>query len=197
MSSFYKILLLGEARVGKTSIRRRYMGQGYPTNYQVTMGADFASKSVEILTKDSKKENVNLTIWDIAGQETFNVIRRRFLASTSGIMLVCDLSKIDTFHILSNWLGEVWRVNKTRNIPILLIGNKNDLEEEREVYASLLRQYTKEVRDKFPEIPYFEAIETSALTGENIDLGFEMMAKALLGTKFTPKSSSKPLKRID
>ena len=182
MSLNSKIILIGEARVGKTSIRKRYMGQGYSTNYHVTLGADFSSKSIEILTKDSKKENVRFTIWDIAGQVTYDAIRRRFLASTSGIILVCDLSKIDTFHMLTSWLGEVWKINKTRSIPILLIGNKTDLLEEREVYTSLLRQYAREVKDKFPEIPFFEVIETSALTGANIDLVFEMMAEALLDT---------------
>lgn len=180
MSKYYKILLLGEARVGKTSIRKKYMGQGFTTNYLVTMGADFATKEVEIRSNNNRTiEEIGLQIWDIAGQETFEILRVRFLANASGMILVCDLTNMATFSKLSNWLEEVWNINKTRNIPILVIGNKNDLKEEREIYMSLLRQYAKEIKEKFPNIPFIEVLETSALNGENIDIGFNMIAKAI------------------
>lgn len=176
---FYKILLLGESQVGKTSIRKNYMGQGYTSNYQVTMGADFATKTIEFLDNENGSVKVGLQIWDIAGQDTFDKIRSRFLAYASGIILVCDITKMDTFLKLSYWLEEVWKINKTRKLPILLIGNKLDLDIDREIYTSLLEHFVRDVKTKFPSVPYFEVLETSALTGENIDLGFEQMARIL------------------
>lgn len=161
----YKLVLLGDGGVGKTSLRYRYMGQGFKANYMATIGADFAIKRI-----DPDGRTV-IQIWDLAGQQRFSVVREGYYAGTKGAILVYDISRPATFYNLPNWISEVLEnINRVEPVPFAIVGNKADLRssddssfitnEQGIAYAKQLTQWAG------LDIPY---IETSALTGLNVD----------------------------
>ena len=89
--SIYKVVLVGEPRVGKTSIRRRYLGKGFSQNYMVTLGADFAIKRIK---------NSAIQIWDLAGQAVYKHVRDGYYQGAQGIILVFDVIQPETFERL-------------------------------------------------------------------------------------------------
>lgn len=166
----FKVCLLGDPRVGKTSIRRTYMGKGFQQNYNVTLGADFAVKR----TKDSKV----LQIWDLGGQQVYKQIRTGYYKGAEGAILIFDIVRIPTFETISKWVDEL-TVNAGKKIPMILVGNKSDLREEgvRSVgqkdgqnYAATLTKWSGF------NVPY---IESSALTGQNIDNIFDNLIEEI------------------
>jgi small GTP-binding protein len=176
-----KVVLLGDGAVGKTSIRKRYMGAGFQTMHLMTLGADFSQK--DLITKNQK---VSLQIWDIAGQEYFNAIRKRFLADASTAILIFDLSRRESFQGLEYWLQEIWEVYPDYNLPLLICGNKNDLEDERKVNEVEVTDYINQVQQTSGQKTEFLGyIETSALTGENIDKAFELIVNDVFKKKST------------
>lgn len=174
-----KIILLGEGAVGKTSIRRNYMGQGFSKSHLVTLGADFGAKEVEVTVEETQYK-VQLQIWDIAGQKTFEKMRMRFLAQASCILMVFDITNSDSFQKIPSWLQDAWEVNNTKNLPILIIGNKIDLEDDRKISKTLAVQFLTDLQSKLKNKVFVEYIETSALTGVNIEEGFLMIITALI-----------------
>ena len=168
-----KMCLLGNGYVGKTSIRRSYLGQGFVTEYYGTLGADFAIKSIKYANL-----SVRFQIWDIAGQPRFNQIRKAFFVGSQAAMIIYDVTdtEMTSFDAVINWAEELWENNGKGKVPILLVGNKIDLRSESqetisfEAGKSLAEKISKKIN---MEVPF---IETSAKTGENIDQAFQMMA---------------------
>ena len=99
---FFKIIIVGEAGVGKTSLLMRYIKGNFSNDYNLTLGFEFASKDIEIDGASYK-----LQVWDTAGQETFKSIIRTFYRNVDAVMLVYDLTKKKTFEQLEFWLTEV------------------------------------------------------------------------------------------
>lgn len=163
----YKILLLGDVGVGKTSTMRRFVSATFKENYKPTLGAEILIKEV---TFDNK--TILLQIWDLAGAYNFKNIRPNFYKKTDGAFLICDLTRADTLNDLENWKGEV---NKSIHYdPIyLIIGNKSDLGNVRIITKDMLNETQKQLRS-------LGFIETSAKTGENVEKAFEMLIKALI-----------------
>ncbi|MHA1347857.1 MAG: Rab family GTPase [Candidatus Heimdallarchaeaceae archaeon] len=118
----FKISLLGEGAVGKTSLRRIYLGESFKEGYMMTIGADFAVKKMSL-----NHVEYTLQIWDLAGQQRFSAVREVYYRGTAGALLVFDISRPETYEVLPNWLHELIRNNKNRIVPIVLIGNKADL----------------------------------------------------------------------
>lgn len=162
-----KILLLGEGAVGKTSLRKRYMGEGFKQNYMMTLGAEFSIKVVD---------NFRLQIWDLSGQHTLSKIRRGYYKGAKGVILVFDISRPDTFHKIQAWIDEMHTHQDTK-IPMILVGNKADLREtcDEPVQNSHAFVYAKQLSEwsNF-EIPYFEA---SAMTGLNVEQLFSKLVE--------------------
>ncbi len=100
MSSFltFKIVLLGDGAVGKTSLRSKFMGEGFEADYMLTIGVDFATKDV---SKDGK--NFKAQIWDLAGQERFKFLQEKFLKGTQGILFVYDVNRMDSLESAIDW----------------------------------------------------------------------------------------------
>lgn len=168
----YKLVLLGEGGVGKTALRHRYLGQGFKQNYQMTIGADFAAKRDTV-----DGETITAQIWDLAGQIRFSKVREGYYKGAVGALLVFDIVRRNTFEIIPEWLDELLRNNNEKMVPIILIGNKGDLRgmdqnevtvEEAENYARALSEWSEF------EVPY---IETSALTGEQVDEAFQKLIR--------------------
>lgn len=164
--TLYKVVLLGDGGVGKTSLRHRYLGEGFKANYMATIGADFAIKKLE--------NNQIVQIWDLAGQERFSVVREGYYIGTKGGLLVFDISRPETFHNIPNWISELLNnINQTDPVPLALVGNKADLrvldnpafitEDQGRGYAEQLSEWSE------MDVPY---VETSAKTGLNVDLIF-------------------------
>jgi len=168
----FKITLLGDGAVGKTSLRKNYLGEGFKDGYSMTIGADFAVKQLKINYQDFVAQ-----IWDLAGQQRFSAVREVYFRGTSGCLLVFDISRRSSFENIPSWIAELLKNNSNRIVPIVLVGNKSDLRatandpilrEQSEEYARSLSQWSGY------SVPY---IETSAKTGENVDEAFKTLLK--------------------
>ena len=183
---FWKISLCGDGKVGKTSIRERYLGHELPGSYSMTIGADFVAKKTEIAGN-----SVMFQIWDIAGQPYFKSVRKTYYKGSHGSLVVFDLTNRQSFENVPLWINEVWTHNRSNNggypIPIVILGNKNDLITQKnpvvsheEISQQIMRinEYT---RRKFNfEINY---IPTSAKTGENISEAFKYLATHIMAVQ--------------
>ena len=170
MSADYiiKLLTLGETEVGKTSIVLRYSDDKFHDNKIATIGIDF---KIKIIKKGNEK--IKVSIYDTAGQERFKNIVKHYYKGANGVLLIYDITKRDTFEKLEFWLEDLKEnSDNLNNLFIYLIGNKNDLEERREVDFEEANNFAKE-----KNIPY---IEVSAKTGNNIKKLFDEMIKGTL-----------------
>ena len=119
----FKLLLIGDAGVGKSSILLRYTDNTFDEHLQSTIGVDF---KVKIAVKDGKK--IKLTIWDTAGQERFRTLTSAYYRGAQGIILTYDVTRRETFEALNVWLQEVdvYSPGGGANVVKLLVGNKID-----------------------------------------------------------------------
>lgn len=164
----FKVLLLGPAAVGKTSLLHRFVKNMFAEKYTLTIGVEFLAKDLKI-----EKKKIRLTIWDIGGQKRFKFLHERFYKGTRGILLIFDLTNYQTFEEMEEWLSEAYEILGEK-IPFVLIGNKSDLlDEVGDVVDS------NEAR-KFAEDKGSIYIETSAKTGENVEEGFTELTKRML-----------------
>ncbi|MFW9868331.1 MAG: Rab family GTPase [Candidatus Thorarchaeota archaeon] len=175
----FKVCLIGDGYVGKTSIRRKYIGEGFRSNYIPTLGVDFAQKITS--TEDG---NTRLVIWDIAGQTQFQSLRKRYYEGCSGLILVYSVVDRESFDNASKWLVEAHGF--MHDFPALIIvGNKIDLRayypEEDIVSYEEGKEFTKSFSEKLNTLSLF--IETSALTGENIDEAFNKLTAMMIHPK--------------
>lgn len=170
----YKIITVGDGAVGKTSLRMRFLGRGFSSEYFSTIGADFSTKDVEI---DGNYYGT-MQVWDLAGQSRFSYVRSTFYRGTNGVLLVFDVTRKDTFENIKAWMNEI--LTHTQNASVILVGNKIDLAESREVTPEMGEELAKELG-----VPY---IETSALTGENVVDAFTKLTQ-LIRDQFTTQLS--------
>ncbi|MFO7837622.1 MAG: Rab family GTPase [Candidatus Thorarchaeota archaeon] len=172
-SKVVKSVLIGDAAVGKTSIRRNYLGEGFEASHLPTIGVDLATKKV--LFGD---DLVKFVIWDLAGQHNFKSVRGHYYHGSNGIILVYDVVNRESFFNASKWLVEAYR-NMGPLPPTIIVGNKIDLRQRPEYTDVVTTEEGKAFRDKFIEKLGVPAVfkETSAKTGENIDDTFtELLA---------------------
>ncbi|MFX1395838.1 MAG: Rab family GTPase [Promethearchaeota archaeon] len=168
-----KIVVLGDAAVGKTSLINQYMDHSFQEDYKPTLG-------VNILTKEIKmnKSNVRLILWDLAAQSKYDLSRKLFFQGCSGAMFVYDITRHKSFSNIKNkWYGDfcIYSLAKSEG-NYLLIGNKVDLEESRTV--------TKEEAEKLADaLKVAEFIETSAKNGKNVDKTFRTLVSRVLKRK--------------
>ncbi|MFW9984236.1 MAG: Rab family GTPase [Candidatus Odinarchaeota archaeon] len=160
-----KVVMMGDGAVGKTSLVLRYTQNTFSPEYKQSLGASFAVRDLEI-----EDQNVKLVIWDVAGQPSFRQVRRHYYSGAHGALLVFDVTEPRTFMTLQNWY------NDFRNVvpqgAIILIGNKVDLEESRQVppeAAQMLQNWWN--------IPY---IETSAANATGVADAFVLIAENAL-----------------
>jgi small GTP-binding protein len=173
----YKITLLGDGLVGKTSLFNHFLGKAFPGDYIMTMGADIALKEVKVHGK-----RVKLQIWDIAGQKFFKAVRKAYFSGALGALFVFDITQSETLKSGLGWIREFWAQNGKGKCPVVILANKIDLREsfpeaippeEGQALAYELSDPTQEVGF---EIPYLEA---SAKTGENVDQAFFLLAERI------------------
>lgn len=148
-----RLVIVGEACVGKSSVIQRYSKGNFIPHYISTIGVDFYSNILDI---DGK--SIKLQVWDTAGQERFRTITKSYYRNTAGIILMFDLSKQDTFDKLNYWLADIEKF-KEKDAKVILIGNKSDLE----------KQVSQDKIEQLCDIFKLSYLETSALLNKNID----------------------------
>ncbi|MHA1236911.1 MAG: Rab family GTPase [Candidatus Hodarchaeales archaeon] len=126
----WKIVLVGDGAVGKTSLRKRYLGQGFDTDYLSTMGADFALHDTTIEETQISTE-IRWQIWDLAGQPIFKDVVQAYYTKIFGGILVYDVTRRQTFENAEKWLTDMWEHSgREKNVPVVLLANKIDLRDE-------------------------------------------------------------------
>ena len=167
-----KICMIGAGGSGKTAIVNRFLTQKFSEQYIVTIGSQFAVKTVTVKSHSDTDVRVKLLVWDLAGQERFDFIRTSYYKGSKGALLVYDVTRKNTWKELPKWIEETESALGIR-IPIVLLANKVDLEDERVI--------SKEMGLQFVEDNNLNGyLETSALTGENIDDAFKILAQATI-----------------
>ncbi|MCF2142506.1 MAG: GTP-binding protein [Candidatus Heimdallarchaeota archaeon] len=169
----WKIALAGDSFVGKTTIRKRAMGEHFAEEYISTVGADFSSYKLKL-----GDLVIGFQVWDLAGQDKYKYIRSSFYGGATGCFLVYDVTNPRSLKSLSTWVDEAIRYSNGTIEIFIICANKIDLKGKREISRETGMKYTQALRESSGL--QCEYIETSALTGENIDVAFDMMAKCLL-----------------
>ncbi|EDS29629.1 ras-related protein Rab-8A [Culex quinquefasciatus] len=158
----FKLLLIGDSGVGKTCILFRFSEDAFNTTFISTIGIDFKIRTIEL---DGKK--IKLQIWDTAGQERFRTITTAYYRGAMGIMLVYDITQEKSFENIKNWIRNI-EENASADVEKMLLGNKCELNEKRQVTRDRGEQLAVEYGIKF--------METSAKASINIRLdGFLML----------------------
>ena len=164
----FKVLLLGDTDVGKSSLILRYTEETFNSKLVNSIGVDFKMKKKEI---DGKI--IKVQIWDIAGHERFRSITYSYYRGANAIIIVFDITDKKSFLSITEWLKQIEKHAK-ENVFKFLVGNKSDLAEERKVTFEEAKEYA----DKH-DLPY---IETSAKEGININELFESSIKSFLSS---------------
>ena len=168
----FKIVILGNAAVGKTSLINQFCEGRFQEDYKPTLGANIVRKDVDVDGKDAHTK-IRLIMWDLAGQEKYSVIRSMYFQGCEGVLLVYDFTRYNTFdNIKSKWLRDFKKYIRKKGVYIL-IGNKIDLNDQRVVP-------TERGKDLAEEIQASHFIETSAKLGENIEEAFLLLVRQIL-----------------
>jgi len=162
----YKMVLYGTEGVGKTSLVQRLVSDKFDHDYTQTIGYNVYEKVFLI-----DKINISLGIYDFGGQEQFKSIRKTTSHGTDTGFLIYDVTNKDSFDKLSDWRRELFDV--ADDIPFIIVGNKIDLDQERQVTKEMGEQLSV----KFGSLAH---VETSAKTGERVEEGFSLLARETL-----------------
>ena len=163
-----RIILVGDSNVGKTSLINRFMGNDFQENYQCTINVDFKIKTITF----SSSIAAELKIWDTCGQERYRAMTRQYFKDALGIVLVFDISDLNSFKNLSFWMKEIKNYSNSNIKPqIILVANKIDLKD---------RKVTIETGKEFANKNKIMYVETSAKEGLNIDSPFEKLSNVLI-----------------
>ena len=160
-----KYIIIGDAAVGKSNLLLRYVHGQFKPEYQLTIGVEFGAKNIEISSKIFR-----IQIWDTAGQENFRSITRAYYKNSVCALVVYDISSRDSFNNVMSWIEDC-KNQSPKTIFIVLVGNKSDLDDKRQVSY----EEGKELADK-NELLFFES---SAKDGINVDEIFVNSAKEI------------------
>ena len=163
----FKYLIIGNSGVGKSCLLIRFTDDKYEEGYVTTIGVDFKIKTLIIEGK-----SVKLQIWDTAGQERFRNIVSSYYKGAQGIMMVYDITDLESFRYLDSWLKEIEK-NASKNVYKILVGNKSDLEN---------RKITFEKGKEFANLHGMKFFETSAKENKNVEEAFKEMTKDIINS---------------
>ncbi|MFO8019178.1 MAG: Rab family GTPase [Promethearchaeia archaeon] len=168
--ALYKLVVFGDGGVGKTSLVTRYLQGVFTGNTTMTIGVDFHTKTLNI-----NGTEVSLQIWDFAGEDRFRFLLPSYLRGANGGIFMYDITRYSSIKNFDAWLN-VLRTEaeeEVKNMPILLVGGKSDLEQSRSISK-------KEGRRLMESKGLYNFIECSAKTGENVEEVFYTITKRML-----------------
>ncbi|XP_071030650.1 ras-related protein Rab-6A isoform X2 [Oncorhynchus clarkii lewisi] len=171
----FKLVFLGEQSVGKTSLITRFMYDSFDNTYQATIGIDFLSKTMYL-----EDRTIRLQLWDTAGQERFRSLIPSYIRDSAAAVVVYDITNVNSFQQTTKWIDDV-RTERGSDVIIMLVGNKTDLADKRQITTEEGEQRAKELNVLF--------IETSAKMGYNVKQLFRRVAAALPGMESTQDKS--------
>ncbi len=151
----YKLLIIGDSNVGKSSILSRFADHTFIESYNTTIGVDY-----RIVKINHEGKNIRLFIWDASGQERFLNITTNYYKGSDGIIIVYDVCNGNSFINVKEWLNKI-KTFGNENVKKILVGNKSDMNNERVI--------TKEIGQEFADSLGIEFIETSTKDSKNIN----------------------------
>lgn len=162
----FKIVVVGSSGVGKTSIVRQLIDGRFQEEGQPTIGVEFKTYSLT-----AEGEAVKLQIWDTAGQERFRSVSKAYFRNALGAILVYDITSRQSFDDLSAWISD-FQTLASPNAPVVLIGNKNDMVDDRQIEESEADEFAKRYN--------LTRLETSAKTGDHVAEAFARLGQDVL-----------------
>jgi len=175
----FKVLILGDFRVGKTSFLTRYVSNSFLKTTLSTLGMDYVLKNAKM--KDGSI--IKLQIWDTVGQDRFRTITKSFFKGAHAIVLIFSVVDRDSFNNVRNWITQIGD-SADKDVILILAGNKNDCEDR-----VVDKSEGEDLANEF-NIKYFDC---SAKTGENINKAFEELIERMVKTVDKSKVSSAKL----
>ena len=157
----FKVVLVGDSFVGKTNIMSKYLKDEFHEDSKATVGVEFGSKQFTI-----EGHSIKAQIWDTAGQERYKAITSVYYKGAKGAFVVYDITRKSSFESIDKWVNDLTST-ADKKITIVVIGNKSDLEDQRQIPKEKGEEKAAKLEVAF--------LETSALSGENLDKAFELM----------------------
>eukprot|EP01147_Barroeca_monosierra_P004860 gene4860-8689_t len=164
-SYIFKYIIIGDMGVGKSCLLHQFIEKKFLTDCPHTIGVEFGTRIIEVCG-----QKIKLQIWDTAGQERFRAVTRSYYRGAAGVLLVYDVSRRSTFNHLQTWLNDARALTNPSTV-IFLIGNKVDLEDQRDVPTEEAKQFAEDNGLVF--------LEASAKTGQNVEEAFLETAKQI------------------
>ena len=160
-----KVILIGDSGVGKTNIMSKFLKNQFMENSKATVGVEFGSK---LFIHENHK--IKAQIWDTAGQEKYKAITGAYYKGSKGALVIYDITRKETFANIEKWVNDLKTAGDPK-ITIIIIGNKSDLADKRQIAKEEGEEKAKSFGCAF--------LETSAFNGENIDKAFDIMVKEI------------------
>lgn len=180
-SHLFKLLLIGDSGVGKSSLLLRFADNSYTGNYITTIGVDFKIRTVTI-----DNQRVKLQIWDTAGQERFRTITSTYYRGTHGVVVVYDVTNASTFKSIQRWLLEIDQY--CSSVSRILVGNKND--------DAIKKVVSTDEGRNLAHSYGIDLVETSAKDDINVEDVFLKITRSMLNTKMMQQQAEKRIKEI-
>ena len=187
----FKLVLVGDSGVGKSCILHQFIYNRFRKNTTQTIGVDFSAKNVHI-----DNQEIKLQIWDTAGQEKFRSVARSYYRGAIGIIIVYDITKVESFQHIATWLADARNAARSE-CSVCVVGNKGDLEDQRVVRTEDGKLFCTENNLLF--------FECSALTGDNIDEIFNEISRhifnkiesGIIEPNYVISSIAKEMKKVN
>ena len=186
----YKIILLGDAGVGKSSFVSRIINRNFPDEHYTTIGVEFASTLVKL----QNNENIKLLIWDTAGQERYRSITKSYYNNVIGCYIFFDLSKEESFNNLNYWIEQISEKINNKSGVIFLVGNKLDLINKRKIHNEKINELLCKYNN-IDTIKYFEV--TIRNNEKDADLLIKNMAQEIYEKVEGKKIKKEEVRKLD
>jgi small GTP-binding protein len=184
-----KIVLAGDGGVGKTTLRRIWLGDRFKSEYHMTVGADFASKDITYYHSATKATyNLKFQVWDLAGQPLFRTVQKMYYLGSVGALCFFDITNQESYMNLVEWIQSFWDFNGMGRRPLLIVGSKSDLRGNpafpNQVPAQYGTKYAEELSKPLKKELGFSVhyVETSAKENINVDEVFRILAGEILSS---------------
>ena len=166
----FKVIVIGDGSVGKTTLLKQYVEHQFETEYIPTVGVNILKEQIQVGDK-----NVNLMLWDIAGQPQFYLLHKVYYNGANGVILMFDLTNSPSFTNINNWYNELVKYG-LENVPIIMCGNKSDLKGDRKIIKPM-------AHSKMEQLGLPAYFETSALEGTNVKVAFNKIIELMMNRK--------------